>query len=156
MQIFIWTSPAHWTWVCAIIQKNIGNRRKRRNEKTIIKLCTGTAIEDLGLPNILTATVKTSVTDDSGVLEEPVQDSGNPDEVSVSGNLTVATTSSAMETETNEPQEQEKEEETVPRWEEKMTDIPVTWEAMPEYQGNEIYHLIMLLSSVKDWNKSNQ
>ena len=85
-----------------------------------------------------------------------MQDSGNPDEVSVSGNLTVATTSSAMETETNEPQEQEKEEETVPRWEEKMTDIPVTWEAMPEYQGNEIYHLIMLLSSVKDWNKSNQ
>ena len=98
---------------------------------------TGTALEVLGLPETLTATVRTAVTADSSVSEEPVQDSGNPDEDSVSGNLTVATTGSAIEAETSEPQEQEKEEENVPRWEEVITDIPVTWEATPEYQGNE-------------------
>lgn len=98
---------------------------------------TGTAIEDLGLPESLTATVKTAVPDDSGTTAEPIQDSGDSDEGSVSGSLAVATSGSAIEAETNEPQEQEEEETTAPEWEEKTVEIPVTWEATPEYQGNE-------------------
>ncbi|MEA4893281.1 MAG: S-layer homology domain-containing protein [Peptococcaceae bacterium] len=98
---------------------------------------TGKAIEDLEFPETLTATVRTAVAADSGTAEEPVQDSGNSDKSSVSGNLTVATTGSDIKVETNEPQKQEKVEEAVPRWEEKTAEIPVTWTAEPEYNGNE-------------------
>ncbi|KXL51658.1 hypothetical protein CLNEO_29720 [Anaerotignum neopropionicum] len=93
---------------------------------------TGTSIEDLELPETLTATVRTAITADSGVSEEPVQDSGNPDEGSMSGNLTVATTGSTIEAEANEQQEPPTME-----WEEATVDIPVTWIVEPEYDGNE-------------------
>ena len=96
-------------------------------DETELSVSTGTAIEDLGLPEKLLATVRTA---DSGVSGEPVQDSGNPDEGSVSGSLTVAATASAIEAETNEPKKQENGEE-------KTVEIPVTWTAGPEYDGNE-------------------
>ena len=106
-------------------------------DETEMSAPTGTAIEDLGLPESLTAMVRTTVTADSSTVEEPVQDSGNPVEGTVSESLAAATSGSAIEAETNEPQGQDTEEEPVPRWEEVITDIPVTWEATPEYQGNK-------------------
>lgn len=83
---------------------------------------TGKAIEDLEFPETLTATVRTAVAADSGTAEEPVQDSGNPD------NLTEATSSSALQVGVNEQQEAAS-----PKWEEKTVEIPVTWTAEPEY-----------------------
>jgi len=64
-------------------------------EKTVP---TGTFIEDLELPESLTATVRTAVTADSDTIEEAVQDSGNPDPNSVSGNLIEDTPGSATST----------------------------------------------------------
>ena len=87
---------------------------------------TGKAIEDLEFPETLTATVRTAVAADSSTSEEPVQDSGNPD------NLTEATSSSALQVDVNEQQEA-----AAPKWEEKTVDIPVTWTAEPEYDGNK-------------------
>ncbi len=87
---------------------------------------TGKAIEDLEFPETLTATVRTSVAPDSGTAEEPVQDSGNPD------NLTEATSSAALQVDVNEQQEA-----AAPKWKEKTVDIPVTWTADPEYNPNE-------------------
>lgn len=106
-------------------------------DETEMSVPTGTVLEDLGLPETLTATVRTASTADSGVSEEAAQDSGNSDEGSESGNLTVTTTSSAIEAEGSGTQEQEKEEETVSGWEELIMDIPVTWASDPEYNGNE-------------------
>lgn len=66
----------------------------------------GTSIQDLELPETLTATVRTAVPAD----ENPVQDSGNP------GTATPATT-------------------TEPQWEETTVEIPVTW-VSPGYDRN--------------------
>ncbi len=64
----------------------------------------GTSIEDLELPETLTATVRTAVPAD----ENPVQDSGSPE---------TATPTTAAE----------------PEWKETTGDIPVTWTSEPEY-----------------------
>ncbi len=83
---------------------------------------TGKAIEDLGLPETLTATVKTVVPSDSGTTAEPAQDSGNPD------NLTEATSGSALQVDVKEQQEA-----AAPQRKEKTVDIPVAWAAESEY-----------------------
>ena len=100
--------------------------------ETEISASTGTAIEDLGLPESLTATVKTSVPDDSGTTAEPVQDSGEPEETVTPENPVETTTSSALQAHLNEQQEV-----LAPEWEESSVDIPVTWTAEPEYNGDE-------------------
>ena len=64
----------------------------------------GTSIEDLELPETLTATVRTAVPAD----ENSTQDSGDPE---------TATPTAATE----------------PEWEETTVDIPVKWESTPEY-----------------------
>ena len=97
-------------------------------DETEMSVPTGTAIEDLGLPEFLKATVKTAVPDDNGTTAEPVQDSGEPEESVTSENPATATTSSAMQADVNERQEA-----TSSKWEEKTVEIPVTWEATPEY-----------------------
>ena len=91
---------------------------------------TGTSIEDLKLPESLTATVRTAVTADSGT-EEPVQDSGEPEENVTTDIPAVATTTSAIKENANEQQEAP-----TPEWEETTMDIPVTWTAEPEYNRN--------------------
>ncbi|WP_369283966.1 S-layer homology domain-containing protein [Oscillibacter sp. GMB15532] len=101
-------------------------------DETEKNVATGTQIEDLELPESLTATVRTMRTVDSGTAEGNVQDSGNQEGGSVSGNVTVATTGSAIETETIRQQEPSARE-----WEETTVDIQVTWTAEPEYDGNE-------------------
>ncbi|WP_085833023.1 S-layer homology domain-containing protein [Clostridium merdae] len=142
---------------------------------------TGTAIEDLELPEMLTATVKTAVPNDgdtveelvkdsgqpeiptateesavpaySGTVEEPVKDSlqseiptateepvkgsGEPEATATSDNPATATTSSALQAETSEPKEPQQEVATASKWEEKTVEIPVTWTADPEYDGNK-------------------
>ena len=67
----------------------------------------GTSIEDLELPETLTATVRTAVPAD----ENPTQDSGSPE---------TATPTTAAE----------------PEWEETTGDIPVRWVSEPEYAMN--------------------
>jgi uncharacterized repeat protein (TIGR02543 family) len=93
-------------------------------EKTVT---TGTSIEDLDLPETLTATVRTAVI----AGEEPVQDSGSPDEDAAVDDSVVATTSSAIEGEVSEPGETG--EVTGPEWEENTVEVPVTWTSEPEY-----------------------
>ena len=75
----------------------------------------GISIEDLELPEALTATVRTAVPNG----EDSVQDSGNPE---------AATPTTAAE----------------PEWEETTVDIPVTWTSQPEYdmdaEGEYVLH----------------
>ncbi|WRS28006.1 S-layer homology domain-containing protein [Oscillospiraceae bacterium MB08-C2-2] len=98
-------------------------------DKTELSVSAGTAIENLGLPESLTATVRTTAIADSGTAEESEQDSGNPD------NLTEAIPGSA--TPTDSGQQAKADETTPPEWNITTPNIPVTWEATPEYQGNE-------------------
>ena len=93
---------------------------------------TGTSIENLGLPEELTATVRTAVPADSGTEEKPVQDSGKFLENDASTDPSMATASSAIKESGDDH-----EEATAPEWEETTVDIPVTWTAEPEYTGNE-------------------
>lgn len=93
--------------------------------ETEISVPTGTAIEDLGLPETLTATVRIAVTADRSTAEEPVQDSGNPD------NLTEATPGSA--TPTGSGEQAKADETTEPEWNITTSDIPVTWTSEPKY-----------------------
>lgn len=86
---------------------------------------TGTSIEDLGLPETLTATVRTAMAADSGTAEESVQDSGNQD------NLTEATPGSA--TPTGSGEQTEADEVTDPEWNITTSDIPITWTSEPKY-----------------------
>ncbi|MEA5012220.1 MAG: S-layer homology domain-containing protein [Angelakisella sp.] len=89
----------------------------------------GTSIQDLVLPEILTVTVRTAVPAD----ENPTQDSGSPDESVTSGDAAVATTSSAIEAELDEPEDTGEAAE--PEWKETTMDIPVTW-VSPDYDMN--------------------
>ena len=97
-------------------------------DETEKSVSTGTAIEDLGLPESLTATVRTAVTANSGTSEEPVQDSGELEEAVTPDNPAAATTSSALQVDVNEQQEA-----TAPKWEEKTVEIPVAWTSEPKY-----------------------
>ncbi|RFZ77388.1 LysM peptidoglycan-binding domain-containing protein [Lacrimispora amygdalina] len=98
-------------------------------DETEMSVPIGTSVEDLELPESLTATVRAAVVANSGTIEEAVQDSGNPD------NLTEATPGSATPTDSGE---QEKADEvTEPEWNVTASDIPVTWTSEPEYNGNE-------------------
>jgi len=94
-------------------------------DKTEMSVSAGTAIKDLGLPETLTATVRTAVTADSGTSGEPVQDS-------TSGNSAEVSTNSAIQGKLNDQQES-----TSPEWKETTVDVPVTWTSTPEYNGNE-------------------
>ncbi|WP_352399354.1 S-layer homology domain-containing protein [Anaerotignum sp.] len=89
----------------------------------------GTSIQDLVLPEILTVTVRTAVPAD----ENLTQDSGSPDESVTSGDAAVATTSSAIEAELDEPEDRGEAAE--PEWKETTMDIPVTW-VSPDYDMN--------------------
>lgn len=94
-------------------------------DETEMSVPTGTAIEDLGLPEALTATVRIAVTADSSTAEEAVQDSGNLD------NLTEATPGSA--TPTGSGEQTKADETTEPEWNITTSDIPVTWTSEPKY-----------------------
>ena len=100
-------------------------------DETERSVSTGTAMEDLGLPESLTATVRTAVTADSGTSEDAVHDSGTPDKGSVSGNLAEATPGSAAPTDSDGQSETDKV--TGVEWKETTVDIPVTWTSEPEY-----------------------
>ena len=101
-------------------------------DETEMSVPTGTVLEDLGLPETLAATVRTAATTDSGTSEEPMQDLGEPEENALPDNSAVATTTSAVE-----EIEYEQQEVLAPEWEESSVDIPVTWTAEPEYNGDE-------------------
>lgn len=92
----------------------------------------GTSIENLELPEELTATVRTAVPADSGTEEEPVQDSGEFQENDALADPAVATASSAIKESGDDH-----DKAPAPEWEETTVDIPVTWTAEPEYTGNE-------------------
>lgn len=96
-----------------------------------------TSIEDLELPETLTATVRTAVPP----AKEPVLDSGNPDEDVTSGDLAIATTSSAIEAEIDEP-----EDTGEPQWEETTVEIPATWECAdydPNTEGVYVFRAVI-------------
>lgn len=93
---------------------------------------TGTSIENLELPEELTATVRTALSADSGTEEEPVQDSGEFQENDALADPAVATASSAIKESGDDH-----DKTPAPEWEETTVDIPVTWTAEPEYTGNE-------------------
>jgi len=99
--------------------------------ETEISVSTGTAIEDLGLPESLTVTVRTAVTAGAGTSEEAVQDSGNP------GNLAEATPGSA--TPTNSNRQTETNETTEPEWNITTLDILVTWTSAYDMDTEGIY-----------------
>lgn len=92
----------------------------------------GKSIENLELPEELTATVRTAVPADSGTEEEPVQDSGEFQENDALADPAVATASSAIKESGDDH-----DKAPAPEWEETTVDIPVTWTAEPEYTGNE-------------------
>ncbi len=92
---------------------------------------TGIPIEDLGLPESLTATVRTAVTAGIGTSGEPVQDSGNPD------NLTEATPGSATPTGSGEQAKADKTTE--PEWSITTSDIPVTWTSEYDMHTEGVY-----------------
>ena len=98
-------------------------------DETEMSVPIGTSVEDLELPESLTATVRAAVVANSGTIEEAVQDSGNPD------NLTEATPGSATPTDSGE--QVKANEVTEPEWSVTTSDIPITWTAEPEYNRNE-------------------
>lgn len=95
--------------------------------ETEVSVLTGTEIENLGLPESLSATVKTAVPADNGTQAEAVQDSSESEETA-SDNPAEATNSSDLQENVNEQQE-----DTNPKWEEKAMEIPVTWTSVPKY-----------------------
>ncbi len=99
--------------------------------KTEISVSTGTAIEDLGLPESLTVTVRTAVTADAGTSEEAVQDSGNPSDLAEATPGSATPTDSNGQTETNEMTE--------PEWNVTTPDIPVTWTSAYDMDTEGIY-----------------
>ena len=92
----------------------------------------GTPIEKLKLPESLTATVRTAVPADSVIPEEPVLDSGESEDDVPLAVPALATTTSAIKESGNDRQESP-----APEWKESTVEIPVTWTAEPEYNGNE-------------------
>jgi uncharacterized repeat protein (TIGR02543 family) len=90
-------------------------------EKTV---STGISIEDLGLPETLTATVRTAVTPREDSLQDSgrpvVQDSGNPDTDTLTDNSEIAPSTTATESE----------------WLEETQKLSVTWTSQPEYDRN--------------------
>lgn len=100
-------------------------------DETEMSVSTGTSMEDLGLPKSLMATVRTAVNADSKTLEDAVQDSGNSDKGSVSGNSAEATPGSTTPTDSNGQTETDKVPG--PEWKETTANIPVTWTSEPEY-----------------------
>ncbi|WP_312059967.1 S-layer homology domain-containing protein [Anaerotignum sp.] len=95
--------------------------------ETEVSILTGTEIENLGLPESLSATVKTAVPADNGTQAEAVQDSSESEETE-SDNSAEATNSSDLQENVNDQQE-----DTNQKWEEKAMEIPVTWSSEPKY-----------------------
>lgn len=83
------------------------------------KVSLGISIEDLELPEKVTATVRTAVI----AGENPAQDSGSLDGDTVTDNSAIATDNSITAVTDSE-------------WLKTTTEIPVTWESTPEYDMN--------------------
>lgn len=100
-------------------------------EETEQTATLGTSIKELGLPETLTATVRTAFLTTGSQQEEPVQDYDRVEEDVETDDSVTATPSSAIEAEVRKPWD---EGEAIDlQWEEMDQDILVKWTSKPKY-----------------------